>query len=486
MIKQAAVNLTCFVIRRAEWRQVRLIALSLWSAVGLAAGASGDPFYMGADISLETFMQQQGVSFYDGGVAKPVDQLLYDRGANLFRLRIFVNPETTYTDSGPNPNYGAIQSLAYDIALAQQIKANATNAKLLLDFHYSDTWADPGKQFKPVAWTNQTLPELQSTIRTYTQDTLEAFAAAGVMPDMVQVGNEISSGMLWGTGSGSNSAGGKLVFSGSTTTQRTSWQNLGSLLNSAIEGVRAAQGEGPKIDVAIHIDRGDQDGHPQYYFGNLTNPTWGNVSDFDVVGLSYYPTTRDFHGLNYLQNNLNAMANSYPGKKLMILEANYPWTNSSVGTDQWPETPTGQQQFLTELRDVLLAVPNNAGAGIVWWYPEAVQVPGYNIYNGGATALFDGSHNALPALDAFAITFVPGDFNHDHVVNAADYTVWRNGLGSLYDEADYDDWKTNFGSGAGSGSGGYSGAARFAVPEPALLVLTALGLVFLLPRGIRR
>lgn len=284
---------------------------------------------MGADISLTTFMQEQGMIFTDNGAAKPLDQLMYDRGANLFRLRIFVNPQTTYT----NQNFGAIQSQAYDIALAQQIKAQAPNAKLLLDFHYSDTWADPGKQTKPAAWASLSLAQLQTTVQTYTQNTLLAFKDAGVMPDMVQVGNEISTGMLWGTTS--NPAGGKLVFSGSTATQRTSWQNLGSLLNSAIQGVRAAQGAGPKIDVAVHIDRGDQDGHPQYYFGNLTNPTWRNVSDFETVGVSYYPTTRDFHSFSLLQSNLNSMADSYPGKKLMILETNYPWHASSVGIPQW-------------------------------------------------------------------------------------------------------------------------------------------------------
>src|SRR5262245_44363755 len=121
----------------------------------LAATASAQPvttpspFYLGGDISLETFMQQQGVVFADSGATKPVDQLLYDRGANIFRMRIFVNPVSTYSGSKP----GAIQSQAYDIALAQQIRANAPGAKLLLDFHFSDTWADPGNQTKPAAWT---------------------------------------------------------------------------------------------------------------------------------------------------------------------------------------------------------------------------------------------------------------------------------------------------------------------------------------------
>lgn len=460
-----------------------LVLLFAFAARGTQR-ASGSPFYMGADISLTPFFQDAGVTFTDSGAAKPLDQLLYDRGANLFRLRIFVNPESTYT----NQNFGAIQSQAYDIALAQQIKAHAPGAKLLLDFHYSDTWADPGKQFKPVAWQNQSLSQLQTTIRSYTENTLVAFKNAGVMPDMVQVGNEISTGMLWGTGSGANSAGGRLVFSGSTTAQRTSWQNLGSLLSAAIQGVRAAQGDGPKIDVAIHIDRGDQDDHPQWYFGNLTNPTWGNVSDFDVVGVSYYPSTREFHSFALLEDNLEQMIALYPGKKMMILETNYPWrTASGLGISQWPSTPAGQQQFLTDLRDMMLGLPNDAGAGIVYWYPEAVQVPGYNIYNGGSTALFDTNRSALSALSAFGVTITPGDYNRDGLVDLADYVVWRNTLDQTgvalaadgngdgqIDADDYNVWRAAFGSASASTAGSSS---TVGVPEPAAAILLLTGLV---------
>jgi len=166
----------------------------------------------------------------------------------LFRLRLFVNPQTNYT----NQNFGAIQSQAYDIALAQQIKAHAPNAKLLLDFQYSDTWADPGHQTKPAAWASLTFAQLQSTVQTYTQNTLLAFKDAGVMPDMVQVGNEISSGMLWERLPIPPVAS---SYSAQHNYATHELANLGSLLNSAIQGVRAAQGAGPKIDVAIHIDQ---------------------------------------------------------------------------------------------------------------------------------------------------------------------------------------------------------------------------------------
>lgn len=466
--------------------------LSVVSALACVAHVAwGDPFYMGADISLQTFMQQQNVQFADNHGQAPLDTLLYDHGANLFRLRVFVNPQTTYT----NTNVGAIQTQAHTIALAQQIKAHAPNAKILLDFMYSDTWADPGQQTKPAAWTNIPLVDsvnhndLVTTIKTYTQNTLEAFGAAGVMPDMVQVGNEISSGMLWGTGSGANSQGGRLSFSGGG--QQASWQNLGRLLNSAIEGVRAAQGEGPKIDVAVHIDRGDQNGHTQFYFGNLTNPTWGNVSDFDVIGVSYYPSTRANHSLAFLQSSLNATADTYPDKKIMVLETNYSWeptpSFTDVGVPQWAETPAGQQQFLTDLQNVMLNLHNNAGAGIVYWYPEAVLVPNYNIYHSGSTALFDDSRNALPALSTFGITHVPGDASQDGVVDQGDFNIIMNGFAvpgarryngdingdGVVDLFDFSQWKDNFDMVAGAGAI----ADGLGVPEPASVVLTAVPLL---------
>jgi arabinogalactan endo-1,4-beta-galactosidase len=367
-------------------------SISLAAALTLAARANAaSPFYMGSDISLLTFMQQQKVVFKTDGVAEPADQILYNMGDNLFRLRIFVNPQTTYT----NTNVGAIQTTAYDIALAQQLKADDPGAQLLLDFHYSDTWADPGHQTIPAAWAGETLSQLETTIQTYTDTTLTAFGNAGVMPNMVQVGNEINNGMLWPTG--------ELNFSGTTAQQDASWEALGGLLNSAIAGVREAQGSGPKIQVAIHIANGATDGEPQYYFNNIQ--TIGGVSDFDIMGFSFYPSSSAT--LATLQSNLTAVANSYPTKKIMILETNYPYSSNSSYSG-WAETQAGQEQEIAAVSNVLLGLPHDAGEGLVYWYPESVQVPGYNIYNGGDTALFDKNGNALPALSAFNITLPAG------------------------------------------------------------------------------
>lgn len=368
------------------WKTVALLLLACPMGI-----AQADPFYMGSDISMLGYMQQQGMVFKNSsGIAQPADQILYDAGDNLFRLRLFVNPDTNYSHTG-----GAIQTESYDIALAQQIKANDPGAKLLLDLHYSDTWADPAHQTIPAAWQGDSLSQLQSQIQNYTSSTLIDFKNAGVMPDMVQVGNEITNGLLWPTG--------QLVYSGSTAKKQASWQAMGSLLNSAITGVRDAQGTGPAVQIAIHIDGGDRDGGPQYFFANLTNPQWGDVSanSFDILGVSYYPSTSD--GLSTLTTNLDALADTY-NKKIMVLETNAPWKPTTAASDpSYPDTPAGQEQFLIDLRNAIMNLPNGDGEGLVYWYPESVQIPGQYTYNGGATALFDASGRALPALNAFAI-----------------------------------------------------------------------------------
>lgn len=373
-------------------RSILSIAAATLSIATIARGQI-NPFYMGTDISMLSYMQQQGVVFKSNGIPMPADQILYNAGDNLFRLRLFVNPNTNYSGTD-----GAIQTQAYDIALAQQIKANDPDAKILLDFHYSDTWADPGHQAIPAAWSGQTLSQLESTVQTYTQNTLTAFQNAGVMPDMVQVGNEINSGMLWPTG--------QINFNGTTAQQRASWQAFGGLINSAIAGVRAAQGAGPAIQIAIHIANGNQNGEPQYFFGNLTNPAYGNVpaDSFDIMGVSYYPTATG--DLATLTSNLDAVIGTF-NKKVMVLETDAPWESTRTASDPaYPDTPAGQEQFLSDLAHAIKTLPNGDGEGVVYWYPESTAaLHGQFLYNGGATALFDASGNALPALSAFNIAY---------------------------------------------------------------------------------
>jgi arabinogalactan endo-1,4-beta-galactosidase len=398
--------------------------------------AAVTPFYIGGDISSETFIQQQvasaGGSFTDGNVAAPLDQIMYNHGANLFRLRIFVNPNTNW-----NSTAGAIQTTAYDIALAQQIKTNDPGAKIVLDFHYSDTWADPGHQTIPVAWSGQSLATMESTVQTYTHDTLQSFYTAGVMPDIVQLGNETTNGIMWPTG--------QLNFSGTQTQQNASWAAYGGLLNAGIAGVRAIQTEEnlSRIQVALSIDKGDKDGQPQYHYGMLQKPVinggtgvgGGGVSDFDVEGVDFYSSSNS--GITTMTNNLTTLANTnitafntagntLPLKRIMVLETNWPNGSGSSGyTGTWAKTPAGQEQELLDVRNMVLGLPSGDGEGVLWWYPESVPVSGYTGYQNGVTALFDKttSHAAEPAInDATKNPFAPirGDFNGDGHFNASD------------------------------------------------------------------
>jgi arabinogalactan endo-1,4-beta-galactosidase len=513
-----------------------LAAVTVWGLPIISALACGtqvawgapSPFYMGADISLETYMQQQNVQFADNRGQAPLDTIMYDHGANLFRLRIFVNPATVYDSN----NVGAIQTTAYDIALAQQIKAHAPNAKIVLDFHYSDTWADPGHQSLPAAWATptQTLTQLEATVQAYTQTTLQTFKDAGVMPDIVQLGNETTSGTMFPTG--------RLNFNGTTAQKNASWAAYGGLWNAAIRGVRAMEAPPhpgdpplPRIPVSLSIDRGDKAGQPQFHYGlvqqSATVPdsnglTGGGVTDFDIEGVDYYPTSTNL--ATTMNANLIALANTnndsftssgntLPLKKIMLLETNSPWENSSVGdANQFPKTAAGQLLELHAVRDLIYNLPHDDGEGVVWWYPEAVTP--FTNYNSGATALFDSTgnsnvHNALPALtdgitvagitypNPFGSTLIPGDVDHDGAVTMNDYTVLRDNFGmgpnarsfngdlnrdGMVDLSDFKLWRDIFLASGGAGAG----AAGVRVPEPASAVLILIAMPLLCSLGALR
>jgi arabinogalactan endo-1,4-beta-galactosidase len=358
------------------------------------AAAAASPFYIGSDISEESFFTSApgsaattanpggggGGAIYqatDSGPSLSPDQILYNAGDNLFRIRAFVNPNPNY-----NATQGAYQSTTSDIALMQQIKANDPNAAFELDLQYSDTYADPGHQTKPAAWASDSQAQLNTDVHDYTLNTLTAFQNAGVMPNIVQIGNEINSGFLWNTAS--NSAGGRITFNTNPVT--TGWANFAGLMNSAISAVRSVQGTGPHVQIAVHIANGAQNGEPQFYFSTLEA---AGVTDFDVEGVSFYPNSAGNPSitLSGLQSNLTALADANPTKKIIVEETNYPYQTRS-GYNGWPQTPAGQAQEIIDVKNLLLGLPNDAGEGLVDWEPEGVQSPGVSVYNAGMTALF--------------------------------------------------------------------------------------------------
>src|SRR4029077_16171071 len=195
--------------------------------------------------------------------------------------------------------------------------------KFLLDFHYSDTWADPGEQFIPKAWEGKPHKELAQAVFEYSRATIIAFRDAGVMPDMVQVGNEISHGMLWPDG--------KLP---------ANWKNFAELVKAGIKGVKAGQGSGPRPLIMIHIDKGGDRKATKAFFDQLNS--YG--VNYDVIGQSYYPW---WHGsLLDLRDNLAFMANEYR-KDIIVVEAAYNWRPAEYRTKPapFPETPEGQKEF---------------------------------------------------------------------------------------------------------------------------------------------
>src|SRR6266567_2915868 len=203
-----------------------------------AAGLHAADYAIGADLSFLKQNEDRGVAFKDNGEAKPGLQIFKDHGYNWIRLRLFHTPILL-------PN-----SLEYTIALAKSAKA--LGYKFLLDYHYSDTWADPAKQFLPKAWVGKSHAELVEAVRDYSKQTMVAFREAGVLPDMVQVGNEISNGMLWPDG--------KLP---------ANWDNLADLVKAGIAGVEAGTGDGPRPRIMIHIDRGGDKVRTKDFFDKL-------------------------------------------------------------------------------------------------------------------------------------------------------------------------------------------------------------------------
>jgi arabinogalactan endo-1,4-beta-galactosidase len=315
-------------------------------------------YAVGADLSFLKQAEDGGKVFKDNGEAKPGLVIFKDHGYNWIRLRLFNAP----TDL---PN-----NLEYTITLAKAAKKLGFH--FLLDYHYSDTWADPGKQFTPKAWEGMSHAQLVKAVFEYTRQTIAAFRDAGVLPDMVQIGNEVINGMVWPDG--------RLPGN---------WDNFADLVKAGIAGVEAGKGDEPRPRIMIHIDRGADKARTKEFFDKLNS----YHVNYDVIGQSYYPW---WHGsLNDLRENMNFMAEEYR-KDIIVVEAAYNWMPAEYETrpGPFPETPEGQKQFLEEVNRVVLETPHGLGKGVFWWEP-AVTGPL------GSRGFFDLQGNALPVINTF-------------------------------------------------------------------------------------
>jgi len=302
--------------------------------------------------------------FKDGTNALPALQIFKNHGYNWIRLRIFVEP---VSNNLPN-------NLAYTLAEAKDAKK--LGYKFLLDFHYANLWADPGKQPTPEAWKSLTHKQRVKRVFEYTRATIAAFRDAGVLPDMVQVGNEITVGMLWPDG--------KLP---------EHWDNFADYLRAGIKGVNSERGTNPPPRIMIHTDTGGNLAKTKWFFDNLNRR---NIT-YDVIGFSYYPR---WHGtLMDLRDNLAFAANTY-GKDIVVVETGYNWKltrDFSGRAAPFAETPEGQREFLDELTRIALLTPGERCKGIFWWEPAVVNRNG----SPSARGFFDENGNSLPVLSVF-------------------------------------------------------------------------------------
>lgn len=314
-------------------------------------------YAIGADLSFLKQAEDSGFTFKENGQVKPGIEIFKEHGYNWIRLRLFHTPTEL-------PN-----NLEYTIALAQQAKKQGF--KFLLDYHYSDTWADPGKQFIPKAWEGKSHSDLVSAVFEYTKSTMLAFRKADVFPDMVQIGNEISQGMLWPDG--------KLP---------ENWDNFSELIQAGINGVYASCDNNPCPEIMIHIDKGGDKDFTKYFFDKLNS----YKIKYDVIGQSYYPW---WHGnLLNLKECLNFTANNY-NKNVILVEVAYNWTPTEyIGKNApFPESPAGQKEFLDEVNRIVLDIPNGKGIGIFWWEPA--------VSRRGSRSFFDSKGNVQPVITVF-------------------------------------------------------------------------------------
>jgi arabinogalactan endo-1,4-beta-galactosidase len=359
------------------WRIVGMCA-TIIAAAGILYGQEAGGFLRGADLSSLTQIEAAQGTFRDHGVQRSALDILRDHGVNVIRLKLWHTPM-----DGHN-------SLQEVLAMGARVKR--AGMKLLLDIHYSDTWADPSAQTKPAAWKNLTFSLLQDSVYRYTKDVVTSLRAANALPDIIQIGNEISQGMLWDDGK----------LNPGTTLQ---WQSFCLLLKSGIQGAKDALATGDSVKIMIHIDRGGDNGGCRWFFDNLL----AQAVPLDYIGLSYYPW---WHGtLEQFRANVNDLAQTY-GKDIVVVETAYPWTlkwfdatSNLVGMPSqllsgYPATADGQRQFLSDVRTVISQVPFGKGAGFVYWEPAWISVSGVGSPWENC-ALFDSSGNELSSLDAF-------------------------------------------------------------------------------------
>ena len=347
-----------------------------------AAQARAQEWFLGGDISLLPRYEQVGQKYYNRNGLTVPNVLKFLKGTsvgwNAQRVRLFVAPEG-------DPDPAVCQDLAYVTALGKRIKEEGF--AFMLDFHYSDTWADPSHQTVPKAWQElKTATAMADKVYDYTKESLEHLVAEGATPDFIQVGNEITCGMLWDIGR---------VNSGSVNNKN----NLARILKKAVAACREVC---PEAKVIIHLEHIQNASYTVQNFKDLTS----RGVEFDILGLSYYPFWHE--GLSTLATTLQQLQTNFPDKDVHIVETAYYYANQpAVGegitydfSSQWPISADGQAQFAADL--VVELKKHDNVKGLFWWFPEENgSGPDNDRVLGGwiCRGLWNNTtHKAMPAL----------------------------------------------------------------------------------------
>ena len=358
-------------------------------------------FIKGADVSIMPELERNGTKFYDNGIEQDGLTILKNHGVNWIRVRIWNNPYVV----GPEGVGGGDTDEAKAIEMAK--RAKALGMKVLVDFHYSDFWVDPGQQKKPDAWKNDSGDKLVDDVYAYTAKVMQDFNAQGVTPDMVQVGNELNNGMLWPEAQ-------------LTEDNPNGYKFLAKLLNAGLQAVHDNDKDN-KVKTMIHLAGVDVNLY-HTFFDNLI--VKNKVNDFDIIGMSFYPF---WHGtMDDLKNTMNDVSAKY-NKDVIAVETAFGYTledadfeKNNFGTNEekvggYKATVQGQATGLRDVMATVASVNDNRGLGIFYWAPDWVinEKVGWKSNGGGNgwdnLTLFDTKGNALESMDTFNLVSDPNN-----------------------------------------------------------------------------
>lgn len=327
------------------------LLISTIAILSISFSSLAAPFALGADVSWLLQMEANGYNFYDDdGAKKDCMTILKEHNINSIRLRVWVNPSN-------DPCSGHC-SKSETVSMAK--RAAIMGFRIMIDFHYSDSWADPGKQYKPASWSTHTISQLQTDVYNFTFKVLDTLVKSGVHPEWVQVGNEINDGMLWEDGRASKS-----------------FSNLSGLITSGYNAVKAVDSA---IKVIVHVSNGYDNSLFRWMFDSLTALN----TKFDCIGMSLYPSVSNWQTLtDQCLSNMNDISSRY-GKEVIIVE-------TGISND----TPEISKSMLTDLIQKTRSVNNEKGTGVFYWEPECYNWCGYTL---GA---WNAKGSPTSAMDAF-------------------------------------------------------------------------------------